>query len=154
MAGKASGEPEELISDINITPLVDVFLVLLIIFMVTATAFIEEQARVNEIPLTLPAAYSGNQPEKEASPVSVVLDKEGRLYLDGRPTELEAVGAEIRARKAQGGPPNVVISADRDLPYHRITRVIDFVQLIGIGGLAINVEDQTIEAPAGEVPPG
>jgi biopolymer transport protein ExbD len=147
MAGGAS-DNEGPISDINITPLVDIFLVLLIIFMVTATFFIEEQQRQKEIPLTLPKAYSGNDPAREASPLNVVVDRAGRVYLNGAPSSLDAIGDTVKARKAGGAPPDVVLSADKDLPYGQVTRVIDFLQLTGIGSLAINVEEQQIWADA------
>lgn len=147
MGGKVGGDSdgcEDLINAINITPLVDIFLVLLIIFMVTATVTIEEQARQNEIPLTLPKAYSGNQPEQEATPLNVILDRAGRVYLNGRLSDLGALGEAIVARKKEGPPPDVVLSADRKLPYGQVTRVIDYIQLRGIGSLAINVEEQDI----------
>jgi len=134
------------ISDINITPLVDVFLVLLIIFMVTATFFIEEQQRQKEIPLSLPKAYAGNDPAKEASPLNVILDRAGRVYLNGAASTLDAVGEAVKGKKASGAPPDVVLSADKDLPYGQVTRVIDYLQLTGIGNLAINVEEQEIWA--------
>jgi biopolymer transport protein ExbD len=145
MGGQAS-DNEGPISDINITPLVDIFLVLLIIFMVTATLFIEEQQRQKEIPLTLPKAYSGNDPAKEASPLNVIVDRAGRIYLNGESSSLDGVGEVVKARKAGGTPPDVVLSADKDLPYGQVTRVIDFLQLSGIGSLAINVEEQAIWA--------
>jgi biopolymer transport protein ExbD len=146
MAGGAS-DSDGPISDINITPLVDIFLVLLIIFMVTATFFIEEQQRQKEIPLSLPKAYAGNDPAKEASPFNVIVDRAGRIFLNGQPSSLDGVGEAVKVRKASGAPPpDVVLSADKDLPYGQVTRVIDFLQLSGIGALAINVEEQAIWA--------
>ncbi len=152
-AGGDPGECEDLINAINITPLVDIFMVLLIIFMVTATVTIEEQARQNEIPLTLPKAYSGNQPDKDASPLNVILDSAGRVYLNGSLSELSLIGETITARKKAGGPPDVVLSADRNLTYGQVTRVIDYIQLRGIGSLAINVEEQDIMPEAGASTP-
>jgi biopolymer transport protein ExbD len=145
MAGGVS-DNDGPISDINITPLVDIFLVLLIIFMVTATFFIEEQQRQKEIPLSLPKAYAGNDPAKDASPLNVIVDRAGRIFLNGQPSSLDGVGEAVKAKRAAGPAPDVVLSADKDLAYGQVTRVIDFLQLSGIGALAINVEEQAIWA--------
>ncbi|HOC99399.1 MAG TPA: biopolymer transporter ExbD, partial [Myxococcota bacterium] len=56
MAGATQNDDEEMISAINVTPLVDIFLVLLIIFMVTANLFIQQEKKMREIQLTLPTA--------------------------------------------------------------------------------------------------
>jgi biopolymer transport protein ExbD len=152
MAGQTDNGGDDLISTINVTPLVDIFLVLLIVFMLTAKLFMQEQERQKQIPLTLPAAYSGNKPDKEASPLNVIIDQAGKLYLNGAPSDMDAIGKAIEAARAKDGPPSVVLSADQDLAYKRVTRVIDYMQLLGIGDLAINVEEQTIR-PDGSVAP-
>jgi biopolymer transport protein ExbD len=145
-AAPQTDERDDLISSINVTPLVDVFLVLLVIFMVTASFFLEQERRVREIPLTLPTAYSGVGPRP--SPLNVLLDREGRLYLNGTPSDTDSIGREIDARKTGGAVPDVVVSADKDLPYGRVAKVIDFLKGHGIGNLAINVEEQTIAPPS------
>jgi biopolymer transport protein ExbD len=145
MAGQIQEPDDELISQINVTPLVDIFLVLLIIFMVTANLFIQEQQQLREIPLTLPTAASGQERGDKPQPLTIVLDKAGRLYLNGRGTSMEELGTAIDAAKGGGKQPDVVLSADRGLPYGQVTRVIDFVQLHGVGNFAINVEDQEID---------
>ena len=145
----AQNEPgDDLISAINVTPLVDIFLVLLIIFMVTANFFLEQERKLREIPLTLPKAASGAVPEPKNAPIAVVMDRNGRLYLNGSPSDLEAIGRTIDERRAQGATPEAVLSADKDMAYGRVARVIDFLKLHGIGSLAINVEEQTIAPPS------
>jgi biopolymer transport protein ExbD len=149
MAGGAQadgdGGDDGLISTINVTPLVDIFLVLLVIFMVTASFFLEEERRLREIPLTLPTAFSGQVPVDKAAPISVLLDRLGRVWLDGRVVELDAVGRAVDARVAAGSLPQAVVSADKDLPFGRVARVVDYLKLHGVSNLAINVEEQTIE---------
>ncbi len=137
---------DDLISTINVTPLVDIFLVLLIIFMVTANLFLEQERRLREIPLTLPTAASGAPPAGRPELLSVLIDREGRVYLNAEPAALETVGRRIDARAAGAPPPDVVLSADKDLPYGRVARVIDFVKGHGVANLAINVEEQTLWA--------
>ena len=144
-AAQQGGDGDELISTINVTPLVDIFLVLLIITMVTANFFLEQEQKLREIPLTLPAAASGAPREPKQAPISVLVDRNGRLYLDGAASDIEAVGRAIDARTAGGVTPEAVLSADKDLPYGRVARVIDFIKLHGVGNLAINVEELTID---------
>jgi biopolymer transport protein ExbD len=139
---------DDFISAINVTPLVDIFLVLLIIFMVTANLFLEQERKLREIPLTLPAAASGAPREPKAALVSVLVDRAGAVYLDGAPSDLAAVGRRLDARTPGTPPPDVVLSADKDLPYGRVARVIDYVKLHGIANFALNVEEQTLWAGA------
>jgi len=144
MASTQTASDDELISAINVTPLVDIFLVLLIIFMVTANLFLEQERRLREIPLTLPTAATGAAPARRPELLSLVLDRDGRLYLDAAPVELAALGRRLDARPAGAPPPDLVLSADKDLAYGRVARVIDFVKLRGVVNLAINVEEQAL----------
>lgn len=146
MAAKRNEPEDDLISSINVTPLVDIFLVLLIIFMVTANIFMQQEKNLREIALTLPKAHSGAPPEPKDVPLNLILDQAGALYLNGEPTTLEKIGAYIdrRATEAGGRIPDAVLSADKDLAYGKVTRVIDFVKLRGVGNVALNVEEQSI----------
>jgi biopolymer transport protein ExbD len=148
MGGATQSDDEDLISAINVTPLVDIFLVLLIIFMVTANLFLEQERKMREIPLTLPAAASGEAPTRTEIPLNVILDRQQKLYLDGTETTLDRIGAEIDRRRANGADPQAVVSADKDLTWGRITKVIDYLKLKGVANLAVNVEEQTIDPGA------
>jgi biopolymer transport protein ExbD len=144
MAAARNDDGDDLISAINVTPLVDIFLVLLIIFMVTANVFLEQERRLREIPLTLPAAASGTAPQPKEAPLNVLLDRDGRLYLNGVAVAIDEVGRSIDERRSRGLSPEAVVSADKDLAYGRVARVVDYLKLKGIGNLAINVEERTI----------
>src|SRR5512132_2150222 len=102
----ASGGDEDLISGINVTPLVDIVLVLLIIFMVTATYIVREAIEVD-----LPrAAHAG---EAVGTTLAVVLTKEGAIYLDGvRRSEAE-LAQRTREAVAKDRDTRAIISADR-----------------------------------------
>ena len=76
MAAKLSGGDEDAITDINITPLVDIILVVLIIFMVTATYIVDDSIKVN-----LPSASTGES--TEFSSLGLQLTADGKLYRDG-----------------------------------------------------------------------
>src|SRR5688500_12176402 len=89
------GHDDDLIADINITPFVDIILVVLIIFMVTATTIVQSSIKVN-----LPEAASGEA--TESTSLGLTLLDDGRLLLDGAPTDAAGVEAAIRAARARG----------------------------------------------------
>jgi biopolymer transport protein ExbD len=115
----------ETISDINVTPLVDVMLVLLVIFMVTAPLIAARGILVNS-----PTTVSG---EPAASPLKVSLDKDDHLYINGTEyPDREAAKAEL-ARRAKAQPDlKAIVAADTDISYGRAMLVIDLVKQAGI----------------------
>ena len=139
MAGGAQQEADEEIVGINVTPLVDVVLVLLIIFMVTANFIVKETVEVD-----LPKAANGG--ETVQGLVNVVLDKAGQLYFDGTPvteTELQQRAAEQLKKDPET---RAIISADQSLPYGQVMHLIDVVKGQGIARFALNIEKDA--APA------
>jgi biopolymer transport protein TolR len=129
------GSDDELISEINVTPLVDITLVLLIIFMVTATYIVRETIEVD-----LPrAAHAG---EATGTTLAVVLTKEGAIYLDGvRRTEAE-LASRTREAVAKDKDTRAIISADRASLHGAVVRVIDVVKGEGVSRFAINIEKE------------
>ena len=145
MAGGAQQEADEEIVGINVTPLVDVVLVLLIIFMVTANFIVKETVEVD-----LPKAANGG--ETVQGLVNVVLDKQGQLYFDGAPVtegELQARAAEQLKKDANT---RAIISADQSLPYGRVMHLIDVVKGQGIARFALNIEKDAAPAASPAVP--
>ena len=135
MAGTSSGQDDDLIVGINVTPLVDVVLVLLIIFMVTATYIVRASIEVD-----LPRAAHGG--ETTGVLLSVVITRDGVIYLDGvERTEAELVA---RSREAAAASPDAraIISADRGALHGAVVRVIDVVKGAGISRFAINIEKE------------
>jgi biopolymer transport protein ExbD len=137
MAGGASFDNEDRdITEINVTPLVDVVLVLLIIFMVTANYIVSQSIQIQ-----LPKADTG-QSTQTTKNLAFVLDKAGELYLDGKPVKLEDVVARIQ--KERGENPQIqlqaLVAADQATPHGYVVRLIDTVRKNGITDLAINVE--------------
>lgn len=126
------GQDEEIISSINITPLVDIFLVLLIIFMITSSVIDQR-----EIALNAPkAANAGSQAPKAAG---LIVDKDGLTYLDGERLDTAAIAAILRAKAAEDPEYQVLIGADRDLKYQSVVDVIDLVRGAGISKYALKV---------------
>ena len=136
MAGNGGGsDDDDLISGINVTPLVDVVLVLLIIFMVTATYIVRASIKV-ELPRT---AQGG---EAAGAILSVVLTRDGQIYLDGvRRTEEELV-ALTRTAVERDREARALISADKGALHGSVVRVIDLVRGAGVTRFAIHVEKE------------
>ena len=136
MAGSFGGDEDE-ITGINVTPLVDVMLVLLVIFMVTATYIVNQSINVN-----LPKADTAENPEKTKN-LAFTLDKNSQLFLNGEAIQWEDLPAKIAAEKAKDGgqgPVNALIAADKDTPHGSVVKLIDTVRKHGITDFAINVE--------------
>jgi biopolymer transport protein ExbD len=133
MAGFGAEDDDELISGINVTPLVDVVLVLLIIFMVTATYIVRAAIEVE-----LPRAAHGG--EATGTLLTVVLARDGAVYLDGvRRTDEELV-ARARAAVEGDAETRAVISADKGALHGAVVHVIDLVKDAGVTRFAIHIE--------------
>ncbi len=130
---------DDIIADINITPFVDIILVVLIIFMVTAATITK-----NAIPVTLPDAATGEA--TETTSIGITLLKDGSLLLDGEPVTTEQLQAKLDAAKANG---EVVclISADKMVAHGRVVWLIDLIRSRGISKFAINIDDATKVPP-------
>jgi biopolymer transport protein ExbD len=132
MAAAARESDDEIMGSINITPLVDIFLVLLIIFMITSSVIDQK-----EIALNLPkAAHAGTEAPKASG---VVLDRDHRLYLDGQPSDSASVLFALRAAVAERPEHQVLISADQDLQYKEVVSVLDLVRGAGVRKYALKV---------------
>lgn len=135
------GDEDEIISEINVTPLVDIVLVLLIIFMVTATYIVRETIEVN-----LPEA--ANAGESVETTLALVLDAEGRLYVNGVETTEEGLAEVVPALKAEaeanGEKLQAIIAADKDATHGAVVHIIDLVKGLGVHRFAINIEREAI----------
>ena len=129
-AGKGD---DESISDINITPMVDVILVLLVIFMVTANFLKKESININ-----LPKAAAADPNTRKST--QVALTKDGKILLEGKKvTEKELTGQLKREAKIR---PNmrVTLSADEKLSYGAITQLMGLIRKTGITRIALAVK--------------
>ena len=121
-----------MITDINVTPLVDIMLVLLIIFMVTTTYIVRDA-----IDVKLPEAATG-VPRKVAL-IAVIVDKRGALALNGQPATEDDIRAYIRQERRKGTSMEAVVAADKDTSHGQVVRVIDLLRSEGVVKFAINV---------------
>lgn len=118
------------ISQINVTPLVDVMLVLLVIFMVTAP-ILQQGVQVN-----LPQAKAGAIPGKEEQLV-VAITRNGRIYLNDNPMTLTELGQRLRAIRQLRQDREVYLRADQDVRYGVVMRAIAEIKQAGIEKLGM-----------------
>jgi len=120
-------------SDINVTPLVDVMLVLVVIFLITAPLL------GSSIRLDLPSAASA-KPAEAATSVTVVLDAQGRIFVDDQPLD-DAQLAERLARAARANPDTEIqLRADRSVPYGRVVELMGAAQQAGLNRIGFVAE--------------
>jgi len=120
-------------AEINVTPMVDVMLVLLIIFMVTAPLL------VAGVPVDLPDSKAGAL-DQEQRPVQVSLDADGAIFVDDRPVPADALRArlgQIAAASREQGGPRIFLRADRGLDYGRVMRVMGEINDAGLRKVAL-----------------
>ncbi|NKE66969.1 biopolymer transporter ExbD [Ramlibacter sp. RBP-2] len=128
-------------SEINVTPLVDVMLVLVVIFIITAPLL------ASSIRLDLPRTDAATPNEAPAF-VTVVLDQSGGLFLDDRPLPPGEL-AERLAQAARRNPDTEVqLRADRSIPYGRVVEVMGAAQQAGLNRIGFVAEPSGIAAPA------
>ena len=118
------------VSQINVTPLVDVMLVLLVIFMVTAP-IIQQGVQVN-----LPQAKAGAIPGKEEQLV-VAITRSGKIYLNDNPMTLTELGLKLRAIRQLRQDREVYLRADQDVRYGIVMRTIAEIKQAGIEKLGM-----------------
>ena len=126
----ASQRDSTTISQINVTPLVDVMLVLLVIFMVTAP-IIQQGVQVN-----LPQARAGAIPGTEELLV-VTITKSGKVYLNDNPMSLGELGDKLRAIRKLQRDKQVYLRADQDVRYGLVMKTIAEIKQAGIERLGM-----------------
>ena len=132
--GSSSNEEDEVVSSINTTPLVDVMLVLLIIFLITIPVV------THTVPVALP--HEVNQPTKtRPDNIAIAVDKEGTVYWNEAPVaDNAALLAKLKARATDDPQPEVHIRADKDVRYEFVGRIVVDCQRAGIAKVGFIVE--------------
>ncbi len=125
-----------ILPEMNVTPLVDVVLVLLIIFMVV-TPQIESGAAVE-----LPAATNPDKENKELEPTTVSLAANGAFFMDRKELKRDALIAELKALRAKKPDSPVVLKADRGVRYSEVRGVFKSMQDLGFPGINLQVIDK------------
>ena len=113
-------------SDINMTPLIDVMLVLVVIFIITAPLL------TSAIRLDLPTANSAS-PDIGASSIMLSVDKSGQAFLDDKPVALTDLAAELARASAADPDTELQLRADAAVPYGRVVEIMGIAQAAGLG---------------------
>ena len=142
MAGTTHYEDDEggasSISDINVTPLVDITLVLLIIFMVTAPMIVNNPS----IKVELPKAATGDETLKSTLALTLSRDADGSvaLYANGEKTDEPKVKAMIPDMLAKNKDLQAIIAADKGISYGDVVHIVDLVKSLGVHKFALNTD--------------
>ena len=127
--GKRSRAP---MAEINIIPLVDVVLVLLIIFMAT-TAFVKESG----LKMELPTAKSTETRQDEQLDLSIALTRDNKVYLNAKLSSLPEIEAVMRQAAKRNNTTPVIIKGDENIEYKRVVEVMDLAKQSGLAKVAL-----------------
>ena len=133
MAGKFDNQDDGF-NDINITPFVDVVLVLLVIFMVTAPVMMKEELKVN-----LPKTLTSDLASKAAS-IGIAITKEGQIVFAGKVLSDQAFSEELSRLASSAPETQFLISADVDTRHGEVVKVIDLLKKNNLNKFALQVE--------------
>jgi len=128
-------------SDINVTPLVDVMLVLVVIFIITAPLL------ASSIRLDLPKTDAA-KPTDAPKFVTLVVDKSGQAFLNDKPLNAGELADRLRETAAQNPDTEVQLRADEGVPYGRVVQVMGLAQQAGLNRIGF-VADNPSATPAG-----
>ncbi|MFL5320817.1 MAG: ExbD/TolR family protein [Myxococcaceae bacterium] len=132
MASQQNDTDDEIVA-INVTPLVDITLVLLIIFMVTANFIVKDTVEAD-----LPRAANGG--ETVQALINVVVDKDGKTFFDGAEVNDQQLVEKVAEAVKKDPETRAIIGADKAQSYGRVMYVVDLIKGQGVSKLAFNVE--------------
>lgn len=132
-------DEESIVAEINITPLTDVFLVLLIIFMLTSTAMMESGLQVK-----LPSSKSSTSTNSESSkPLFVTVDKDGNIRVNESNASLENLQALLKAELDKSSNKTVIIRGDEGILLGRAVQIMDAARSAGAEKIAVATQQQS-----------
>ncbi|MBA6100669.1 ExbD/TolR family protein [Pseudomonas monteilii] len=121
-------DSDEVLSEINVTPLVDVMLVLLVVFIVTAPLL------TNAIPINLPKTEA---PVEQKDPLVVSIDGEGKLFINKDQIQPDLLETSLKAAKDKDADVRVQLQADDGVNYGEVARAMAAIERAGISKLAV-----------------
>ncbi len=127
----------EPMSEINMTPLIDVMLVLLIIFMITAPMM------TSRLKLDLPRAQTQASPPLPPAVITISLTADGLTHLDDQAVDAAALQARVEAQAKSKPDTEVQLRADRVVAYERVAQLIGVLQKAGLTRIAFVTEAET-----------
>jgi biopolymer transport protein ExbD len=133
--GDDAGSEGDLFADINITPLTDIFLVLLIIFMVTSSVMATDGARAG-VRVNLPKGAT-KEISSSQKDVTVAITTDGKMVVDGKEVSADSLRKIFDDAKARDGETQVVVQADEATHHGRVVAVMELAKAAGLRRLAI-----------------
>ncbi len=133
MAGM-NPDSDQPIAEINVVPLVDIILVVLIIFMVTAPLVLKPS-----IDVSLPEASSGEVKEAPKT-LEVVVSKDGQVYFDGEMVNLDQLKEKVTIESQKSADSSVILTADKDVTLNGLTKIIDAIKGSGIKKVGFSIQ--------------
>lgn len=130
MAISASGDNDDVVSEINVTPLVDVMLVLLVVFIVTAPLL------SNAVTVNLPKTAI-NSPPAQKKALSVSIDAQSKIYIDKAETPLDGLERELKRFHASDPEVAVQLNADQAVNYGLVAKTISSIDRAGVKRLSV-----------------
>ena len=119
------------LAEINVTPLVDVMLVLLIVFMITAPML------AAGVKINLPQAKKTAQPMKTQDPVTITVDKDGKVFVNTNETDRQVLVDTVRAKLAGQEETPIRLRGDKDAPYGSVVEILDLLSSNGLVKIAL-----------------
>jgi biopolymer transport protein TolR len=132
----SSGDNKRFMSDINVTPFVDVMLVLLIIFMVTAPMMIQG------VDVNLPQTTAKEIKTQQEEPLILTINKERQISIEKTAIKLEDLGTKLEAILKYREDKQVLLRADTDVPYGFVVKVMAAAKRAGIEKLGMITEPE------------
>ncbi len=148
LSGPTGGDGSDLeegggiFADINITPLTDIFLVLLIIFMVTTTAIAEQGGQNGGLKVTLPKA-GRDAPAGAMHDLAIAVLEDGRTVVDGKVVTEDVLAQILDRAHADNADTLVLVQADQRVEHGRVVAVMDLARRHGLSRLAIATRDDS-----------
>jgi len=130
MAFKTQEDDGDVLGEINVTPLVDVMLVLLVVFIVTAPLL------TNAVHVNLPKTAETAPPE-EKDPVYLSVDAQGKVFIDKREIAVDAVENELKTRQAANPELALNLNADDGVQYGVVAKVMAAIERAGVTKLSV-----------------
>jgi len=123
-----------IIAEMNLIPLIDVSLILVIIFMVLTPMMVQ-----SELSVKLPKASSGS-PAPAATTIHVEIDRNDALIIEGRPVRWDDLTRELSLRLGRSRSKTVLVEADKSVAVERVVAVLDAAKRLGVGKMGVGVE--------------
>jgi biopolymer transport protein TolR len=130
---RGRGRARAPMAEINVTPLVDIMLVLLIIFMVTAPLL------VSGVPVELPET-SAKALDQKKEPIEISIDKEGAVFVDAQETRMGELAAKFDALAAEQNPDDprqIMLRGDKDIDYGKMMKVMGELNRAGLNSVSL-----------------